>query len=325
MSNSSFTFNFPQELENNIIAHLWKDKETLTQTSLVSRSWLSFSRECLFDRIELSVSEVPSFDDNASDESSSEDSEEGSSLSKFKELDLLLGQSPVHGLPPLGAIIREVEVCRARSGSKVWKDVEPTMALLLRKLTGVRRLRLREVHLHDLSSEFRASLLGLCKSETVAHLSLWNCHAQKFLDFARLLSCPLNLKGLQMSFTKVDIEETLSFGANTDTRMRLLRTSSPIQLATLGIETGPFGPIVKFLTDARSPVDLSQLQELRLTHLENSPDLPNFIGQLLEAAGQSLRYLELWAPSGTCFPMDLNDYFVFLTLDSRRQMRQGCH
>ncbi|TFK70001.1 hypothetical protein BDN72DRAFT_839619 [Pluteus cervinus] len=279
---ASMMSTIPQEVVDHIIDYFHDDRKTLVSTSYVCPSWHASSRAHLFYRIDLTVPD-PLYGDY----------DDGhfvtppSPLKKYQRLYGLL----VHDRGIANAV-KELTISNAHQlGPSAWASVEPTLALILCKLHCVRVIRLSEVYFNHLKPDFQNALSQVCSSSTVSLLDISNCNSLTWSTFDDITGAPNGLRSLRMAFVRA---QNASLG--------FVKEEPPLFLVkpqSLTIESS-LDPVITWLMHPYSTVSLSDLRELRLTHLENIPNLNDLVYGLLDVAGGSLEYLELWAPSGKC-------------------------
>lgn len=276
-----FIIPFPQEIIDHIIDCLYNDTNTLINTNAVCRAWHHSSRGHLFHRIELSVPDSIDWGDEI------DDTNPGAALTKYNALLALLDHNL--GIEPA---IREVVISHAHLlGTSSWRDLEPTLSLILRKLRHVQKVRLSEVYFGNLSSDFQESLLIVCRSASVTNLDVWNCQTSTFLDLTRLIASLLHLKTLQMSFVRAKTTQRC-----TDLVKRNRPDGAATQLHSLGLESCPLEPVINWLLDPESSIDLTCLDQLRVIQLEDTPHFSTIYHRLIRVSGHSLRSLDILAP-----------------------------
>lgn len=263
----------PQELIDLVVDSIEDDRRSLINSSLVCRSWSHATRRHLFRRANFNTgfrNISSTLDRSASDDHS---------LHRFQLLNDILRDRP-----SIAYNIREVVISGAIAHeSSLWSRAEPLITSVLSRFRRVNSLTLHEVQWKSLSTQFKQALVSIFSSPSLGNVKLHRFSAPLPTIFS-LLGMAENLKSLCSAYTPTGAE----YGHDSFER------TGRVELHSLDLGTcNHFENFAGFLLDPECPVDISHLQSLRMTDVNDVPSC----GQLLRAAAKTLETLELWAPS----------------------------
>lgn len=264
----------PQELVDLVVDSIDDDRRSLINASLVCRSWSLATRPHLFRRADFSIGfhNIPdSLDRYAPDDHS---------FHRFHLLDQI-----IQDRPSIAYNIRDVAISGAIGhNSSLWSRAEPLITSILSRLRRVNHLTLQEVQWKFLTVQCKQALVSIFSSPCLGSVKLHRFSAPLPTIFS-LLGMAKNLKSLSSSYTPI---------GGTEYGHASFEPTAPVELRSLDLGTcNNFEDFVGFLLDPECPIDISHLQNLRMTDVRDVPSC----GQLLHAAGKTLETLELWAPT----------------------------
>ncbi|KAF8632706.1 hypothetical protein AX15_001730 [Amanita polypyramis BW_CC] len=271
----------PQELVDLVIDSIHDDYRSLLTASLVCRTWYLSTRPHLFRRAVFHIDFfIPSFSD------SDDDVREPLSFHRFYLLRDIIEENP-----SITYHIRELVISGATSHKfSSWKRVESLVAAILSQLDRVSSIVLRDVNWEHLSVPCRHALRSIFDSPHLEHIELYSFNAPLHITLS-LIGSANNLKSFSFSFTPATNFHS-PFGLEMNKLYSI--TVSRVQLQELEIGSNPRLPeFAGLLLNPNCPISISELQRLRMTHVTDVP----MCGQLLRASGNSLKELELWAPT----------------------------
>ncbi|KAF9050535.1 hypothetical protein BJ165DRAFT_1458567 [Panaeolus papilionaceus] len=343
----------PQELVDNIVDHLYDDRQSLSNCTLISHAWLPASRHHFFSKISL---KAPSLNTSGGPVILPQE--------KCRRLHALLVESP-HLIPN----IRELEICEGSplhhpfpdvQCSTTWVTTERTLTSLFKMLTHVRRLDFAATstfHWSLLPPTFLSAFHTFLSRPSLQYLRLHSWLFPNFYSLSVMLSHSPNLKALALSLTticnepipdhafkypitppasddgnspsgsprirKLD-EERLQNDDSLDITGSITKTDShftpaPITKTTtlevLTLDFVNFACLETWLLENRTLFDITTLRELRVAHFHDA----GVIEKLLRTIGGSLEHLHLKPGSWKVREFDLthnpNLRSLRLTLD----------
>lgn len=270
----------PQELIDQIIDHLHDDPPALSSCALVCNAWLPPSRHHFFAKITLKAM-APNGPTSCPQE-------------RCKRLYWLLIRSP-----KIIPNVRELEVCEGSpypgphpdTRSTTWVTTERTLPPLLKLLTHLKRLDFSATttfYWKTLPPTFQNAIHAVLSLSSLTYVRFHSWSFSNFASLASLLSHCHTLKGLALSST------TVSDDATVDQEDRLIEEdesaeSQTPRLEVLTLDYVSMGYLGHWLLGQSSPMDLSSLRELRVSHF---PDA-SVIKKLLLAVGGALEHFHL--------------------------------
>lgn len=303
---------FFRDIIEHIVNHLRHDKPALARLRLVSHVWDAPCLALVFRRLDFIMLDPL---DYMQDEDGGNDALLKATQASLKRCHDLL--ELLRARPELSSVPREILLARAhRVGPSVWPQLEEVHTDIFRRLNRIQTVHLQEIRFSHLSGDFFDALVGICQQPTVTHLNITACLIDNSQLVGRLILSAEYLQHLKISLFSVyhtmytqppqlDRDYKLSGCAAHEGRRRRIRPRVLIS------EHKSLSALSQYLLDPDFGLDLSELKELRLTHVDNDSPLPTDAVAMAytfwSACATSLNFLEFESPVG----MSTQRFFFF--------------